>query len=92
MLSDETATLAEMVGTPCIDGTALSVADVQRTAQKAAEYRERLRKAVYAVAGQVDNPDQCRELFDMMGIDLASVRAARDAGRHAGSGTMAPLA
>lgn len=71
---------AELVGTPCIDGTALSVADVQRTAEKLAAQHERLRKAVYAVAGQVNDAQECRQLFDMMGIDLASVRAMRGAG------------
>lgn len=70
---------AEIVGTPCVDGTALSASDVQRAAQKVAVQRERLRKAVYAVAGQVDDADECRQLFEIMGIDLASVRAARDA-------------
>lgn len=84
MLSDNTmaAASAETVGTPCIDGTALSVADVRRAAEKLATQRERLRKAVYAVAGQVGDADECRYLFEMMGIDLASVRAAREARRR----------
>jgi hypothetical protein len=87
---------AEIVGTPCIDGTALSVADVQRTAEKLAAQRERLRKAIYAVAGQVEDAEECRRLFEIIGIDLASVRAVREsrprAGRRPESDAGAPLA
>ena len=75
-----TSSSPETIGTPCIDGMTLSAADVQRAADKLALEQETIRKAVYAVAGRVEDARQCRELFDMMGIDLASVRAARKAG------------
>ena len=71
---------AEVVGTPCIDGMTLSAADVERAAEKLASQQETVRKAVYAVAGRVDDAEECRGLFEMMGIDLATVRAAREAG------------
>lgn len=68
------------IGTPCIDGMTLSAADVERTAEKVALQQETIRKAVYAIASHVDDAQQCRGLFEMMGIDLASVRAAREVG------------
>ena len=70
---------AEAIGTPCIDGMTLSAADVRRTADKVASEQETIRRAVYAVAARVDDATQCRGLFEMMGIDLDSVRAAREA-------------
>ncbi len=70
---------AEQVGTPCIDGMSLTAADVERNAEKQALQQEVVRKAVYAVASHADDAQQCRGLFEMMGIDLASVRAAREA-------------
>jgi hypothetical protein len=81
MTFDDTSTsIAEAVGTPCIDGTALSASDVQRAAQKVAVERETLRRAIYAVAGHAGDAEECRNLFDMMGVDRASVRAARATG------------
>jgi hypothetical protein len=70
---------AEAVGTPCIDGTALSPADVQRAAQRVEVERETMRRAIYAVAGHANNAQECRNLFDMIGLDRASVVAAREA-------------
>lgn len=75
------AAQTEMIGTPCIDGTALSEADVQRAARKVLVERETVRKAVYAVAGHAEDARECRTLFDMIGLDRACVQAAREAGR-----------
>ena len=71
---------AEAVGTPCIDGSALSAADVRRMAESVAGQRERLRRAIYAVAGHAGDAGECRSMFEMMGIDLDLVRTARE--RH----------
>ena len=73
----------ESIGTPCIDGMTLSAADVQRAADKLALEQETIRKAVYAVAGRVENAEECKALFEMMGIDMATVRAVRAARAHA---------
>ena len=80
MSFDDSTAIAEAVGTPCIDGTALSASDVQRAADKVAIERETLRRAIYAVAGHASDADECRSLFDMIGVDRASVRAARRTG------------
>jgi hypothetical protein len=82
MTFDDTTstTTTEAIGTPCIDGTALSASDVQRAADKVEVERETLRKAIYAVAGHADDATECRTLFDMIGVDRASVSAAREAG------------
>lgn len=77
---DATTIPAEAVGTPCIDGTALSATDVQRAADKVTVERETLRRAIYAVAGHAEDAHECRSLFDMIGVDRASVRAARQTG------------
>lgn len=77
---DSTSITAEAIGTPCIDGTALSATDVQRAAEKVTVERETLRRAIYAVAGHADDAQECRNLFDMIGVDRASVRAARQTG------------
>ena len=77
---DATALTAEAIGTTCIDGTTLSATDVQRAADKVAAERETLRRAIYAVAGHASDADECRSLFDMIGVDRASVRSARQLG------------
>jgi hypothetical protein len=77
---DATATAAEAIGTPCIDGTALSATDVERAAEKVAVERETLRRAIYAVAAHASDANECRSLFDMIGVDRGSVRAARQVG------------
>jgi hypothetical protein len=69
---------AEQVGTPTIDGSTLSVVDVERAAEKVAVQRDAIRRAVYAVADQATDAAECRNFLDMIGIDLASVRAARE--------------
>ncbi len=69
---------AEQVGTPTIDGSSLSAVDVERTAEKVAVHREAVRRAVYAVADRASDAAECRYFLDMIGIDLASVRAARE--------------
>lgn len=77
---DSSPTVAEAIGTPCIDGTALSATDVQRAAEKVAVARDTLRRAIYAVAGHASDAEECRSLFDMIGVDRASVLSARRAG------------
>jgi hypothetical protein len=69
---------AEEVGTPTIDGSTLSAMDVERAAVKVAVEREVIRHAVYAVADHATDAAECRYFLDMIGIDLASVRAARE--------------
>jgi hypothetical protein len=70
--------VAEEVGTPTIDGSSLSAVDVERAAEKVAVHRDAIRRAVYAVADQARDAVECRYFLDMIGIDLASVRAARE--------------
>jgi hypothetical protein len=73
--------VAEQIGTPTIDGSTLSAVDVERAAEKVAVQRDATRRAVYAVADQATDAAECREFLDMIGIDLASVRAARESRR-----------
>ena len=80
MTFDDATVTAEAIGTPCIDGTALSATDVRRAAEKVTIERETLRRAIYAVAGHAHDAQECRRLFDMIGVDRASVRAARETG------------
>lgn len=68
---------AEQVGTPTIDGSTLSAVDVERAAEKVVVQRDTIRRAVYAVADQARDAAECRCFLEMIGIDLASVRAAR---------------
>ena len=74
----------EAVGTACVDGHALSAADVDRLRRSFALRAGERRRAVYAVAAAAVNAAECREFFEMLGIDRAQVAEARHPSRLVG--------
>lgn len=65
------------IGTLCIDGAPLTALDVAHVEAAEQARREALRSSLYAVATASRDAEDCRMIFDMLGIDLEVVRALR---------------
>jgi hypothetical protein len=67
----------EPVGTPCVDGQVLSVDDVQKISAMMAAQRDRLHRAIRVIGAFSLDAGDCRQLLEMVGIDLKTVRELR---------------
>lgn len=69
------------VGSMSVDGTPISSTDLARIEAEEKLHEEMQVKTVRVIAGASRDAAECRAILDMLGIDNASVIAARDAGR-----------
>lgn len=60
-----------------LDGTPISQADLDRMAAEERLYAERQRRMVRVIASSARDVADCRLLLDMLGLDEATVAAAR---------------
>jgi hypothetical protein len=65
------------IGTMSIDGTPISEADLARIEAEEQLHAEQQRAAVRVVAAGAVDADDCRALLSMLGLDTATVAAAR---------------
>lgn len=67
----------EPVGTPCVDGQLLSVDDVEKTTARVTAQRAKLLRAIQVIGSFAQDAGDCRQLLEMVGIDLNTVRELR---------------
>lgn len=65
------------IGTMSVDGTPISQADLARIEAEEALHTQQRRAAVKVVAASATDADDCRMLLSILGLDDATVRAAR---------------
>lgn len=65
------------IGAMSLDGTPISQADLDRMAAEERLYAERQRQTVRVVAACARDVDDCRTLLAMLGLDDATISAAR---------------
>jgi hypothetical protein len=68
---------ADAPGARAIDGQVLSQSDIDRVNHQTRMDVEKLRRAVFAIAARSSTAAECRELLDIVGIDLAVVAVMR---------------
>lgn len=67
----------EPVGTPCVDGQLLSADDVAKINAMMTAQRDRLQRAIRVIGAYSHDAGDCRQLLDIVGIDLNTVRELR---------------
>ena len=60
-----------------LDGTPISQTDLDRMAEEERLYAERQRQTVRVVASAARDAQDCKMLLDMLGLDAATIAAAR---------------
>ncbi|MGN6606050.1 MAG: hypothetical protein ACTHMS_03435 [Jatrophihabitans sp.] len=84
-------TIAGMrVGSMSVDGTPISSADLARIEAEERLHVEMQIKTVRVIAGASRDAAECRSILDMLGIDSATVLAARGTGHDAPTPDPAP--
>jgi hypothetical protein len=59
------------------DGTPISQTDLDRMAEEERLYAERQRQTVRVIASAARDAEDCKMLLDMLGLDAATIAAAR---------------
>jgi hypothetical protein len=60
-----------------LDGTPISQTDLDRMAEEERLYAERQRQTVRVIASAARDAEDCKMLLDMLGLDAATIAAAR---------------
>lgn len=60
-----------------LDGSPISQADLDRITEEERLYAERQRRTVCVVASAAHDAADCKVLLDMLGLDAATIAAAR---------------
>jgi hypothetical protein len=60
-----------------LDGTPISQTDLDRMAEEERLYAERQRQTVRVIASAARDAQDCKMLLDMLGLDAATIAAAR---------------
>jgi hypothetical protein len=60
-----------------LDGTPISQTDLDRMAEEERLYAERQRQTVRVIASAARDAKDCKMLLDMLGLDAATIAAAR---------------
>jgi hypothetical protein len=60
-----------------LDGTPISQTDLDRMAEEERLYAERQRRTVRVIASAARDAEDCKMLLDMLGLDAATIAAAR---------------
>jgi hypothetical protein len=60
-----------------LDGTPISQTDLDRMAEEERLYAERQQQTVRVVASAARDTEDCKMLLDMLGLDAATIAAAR---------------
>lgn len=65
------------IGAMSLDGTPISQADLDRITEEERLYAERQRRTVRVVAACAHDVEDCRMILAMLGLDDATITAAR---------------